>query len=86
MIETRGRPTMVYPTTADPLQGYQLGGPVENRGIEVGEDRIVRSPEQDSILQQNFGNRLGTPTGGILSGVSNRRDPLPTHHLPLYNR
>ena len=26
VIETRGMPTMVYPTTADPLQGYQAGG------------------------------------------------------------
>tara|TARA_Y100000114_G_scaffold36984_1_gene32524 strand:+ start:10 stop:2526 length:2517 start_codon:yes stop_codon:yes gene_type:complete len=30
VIETRGRPTMVYPTTADPLQGYQEGGAVDN--------------------------------------------------------
>jgi len=30
VIETRGRPTMVYPTTADPLQGYQEGGTVDN--------------------------------------------------------
>ena len=28
VIETRGKPTMVYPTTADPLVGYQEGGPV----------------------------------------------------------
>ena len=28
VIETRGRPTMVYPTTADPLQGYQQGSNV----------------------------------------------------------
>ena len=26
VIETRGRPTMVYPTTADPLMGYMSGG------------------------------------------------------------
>ena len=26
VIETRGRPTMVYPGSADPLQGYQEGG------------------------------------------------------------
>jgi len=30
VIATRGRPTMVYPTTADPLQGYQEGGAVPN--------------------------------------------------------
>ena len=28
VIETRGRPTMVYPTTADPLMGYDNGGDV----------------------------------------------------------
>ena len=26
VIDTRGRPTMVFPGTADPLQGYQEGG------------------------------------------------------------
>ena len=36
VIETRGRPTMVYPTTADPLQGYQEGGiiPPEDDNID----------------------------------------------------
>tara|TARA_R110001592_G_scaffold15410_3_gene67211 strand:- start:1797 stop:4106 length:2310 start_codon:yes stop_codon:yes gene_type:complete len=28
VIETRGKPTMVFPGTADPLQGYQEGGQV----------------------------------------------------------
>ena len=28
VIETRGKPTMVFPGTADPLQGYQEGGTV----------------------------------------------------------
>tara|TARA_R100001443_G_scaffold36376_1_gene50210 strand:+ start:187 stop:2697 length:2511 start_codon:yes stop_codon:yes gene_type:complete len=60
VIETRGRPTMVYPTTADPLQGYQEGGRVETRDRELGKDRIVRvtpvkrSPAEEAILQQNF--------------------------------
>ena len=30
VIETRGRPTMVFPGTADPLQGYQQGGLIPN--------------------------------------------------------
>jgi len=30
VIETRGNPTMVYPTTADPLMGYANGGDVDN--------------------------------------------------------
>ena len=33
VIATRGRPTMVYPTTADPLQGYQEGGAVDEGGV-----------------------------------------------------
>jgi len=39
VIETRGRPTMVYPTTADPLQGYQEGGPVRaSMGMVIDKD------------------------------------------------
>ena len=34
VIETRGRPTMVYPTTADPLQGYQEGGAVDDMALK----------------------------------------------------
>ena len=36
VIETRGRPTMVYPGSADPLQGYQEGGiiPPEDDNID----------------------------------------------------
>ena len=30
VIETRGKPTMVFPGTADPLQGYQEGGAVDS--------------------------------------------------------
>ena len=30
VIETRGNPTMVYPTTADPLMGYANGGDVDD--------------------------------------------------------
>ena len=33
VIETRGKPTMVFPGTADPLQGYQEGGAVEEYKI-----------------------------------------------------
>jgi len=33
VIETRGKPTMVFPTTADPLQGYQKGGTVDEGGV-----------------------------------------------------
>ena len=36
VIDTRGRPTMVFPGTADPLQGYQEGGiiPPEDDNID----------------------------------------------------
>ena len=36
VIETRGKPTMVFPGTADPLQGYQEGGiiPPEDDNID----------------------------------------------------
>ena len=33
VIETRGKPTMVFPGTADPLQGYQEGGTVDEGGV-----------------------------------------------------
>ena len=44
VIETRGKPTMVYPTTADPLQGYQEGGNVRALSVaQGGMDDIFRS-------------------------------------------
>ena len=36
VIETRGRPTMVFPGTADPLQGYQEGGNVQRDPLPTG--------------------------------------------------
>jgi len=44
VIETRGRPTMVYPTTADPLMGYDNGGDVSKdlmRDNEVKRSLLV---------------------------------------------
>ena len=39
VIETRGRPTMVFPGSADPLQGYQQGGPVKaSMGMVIDKD------------------------------------------------
>ena len=54
VIETRGKPTMVYPTTADPLQGYQQGG-------SVNPDSSI-AMRSDPVPQQRAGLMLkGTP-------------------------
>jgi len=57
VIETRGKPTMVFPTTADPLQdampqqGYQEGGNV--RALSVGsggmDDTFKLNPDKEFI-------------------------------------
>ena len=63
VIETRGRPTMVFPGSADPLQdampqqGYQQGGPVKARqqvGQKVqvaGASRPIRQEELETAKQ-----------------------------------
>ena len=43
VIETRGRPTMVFPGTTDPLQGYQQGGSV-NPGEQVAPTFNLATP------------------------------------------
>ena len=72
VIETRGRPTMVYPTTADPLQGYQEGGAVPN--IESDTDLFLPDPlkeeEQPTIPQQ--------PVEQPITQDPVQRDPLPS--------
>mgnify|MGYP003134022055 FL=1 len=40
VIETRGNPTMVYPTTADPLMGYDNGGDVTKNLMQ--DNRVKR--------------------------------------------
>jgi hypothetical protein len=54
VIETRGKPTMVYPTVADPLQGYQEGGTVDNLEDMPGES--YERPDIDPPV------RVGLPT------------------------
>jgi hypothetical protein len=60
VIDTRGRPTMVFPGTADPLQGYQMGGmPISDisktvLASPVGEQ--IRTPTKE---QREELNRLG---------------------------
>ena len=50
VIETRGRPTMVYPTTADPLQGYQQGGAIPTK--------TATPPPLDNTLPLNSNQRF----------------------------
>ena len=86
VIETRGRPTMVYPTTADPLQGYQEGG--------LTEDSIATPPVMPDIDLNDFLNidpetgqpRVPTTPPPPSTGGSNRRDPLPTTGAPIQQK
>lgn len=56
VIETRGKPTMVYPTTADPLVGYQEGGavPLDKEKTGVGNigipENFPTEPPSDKTL------------------------------------
>ena len=49
VIDTRGRPTMVFPGTADPLQGYQMGG-------------MPISDISKTVLASPVGEQIRTPT------------------------
>ena len=72
VIETRGRPTMVYPTTADPLQGYQEGGAV---APELG------VPRRAETIDDRMGFFPIPPEIDFPPGIPqnpNLRDPLPT--------
>ena len=73
VIDTRGKPTMVFPGTADPLQGYQQGGyiPPEDDGIDrSGGATLPYFPPTTPPPP---------PTGDIgIPPFGNRRDPLPT--------
>ena len=66
VIETRGRPTMVYPTTADPLQGYQEGGVTSLQASQPID------PAQEAKIAEELG--IPKPPASALQ----RRDPLPT--------
>ena len=73
VIETRGRPTMVYPTTADPLQGYQEGGNVTDEVAISNKTPLTKKPTSGIILPEvDFEQDVTIP------GLGNRRDPLPT--------
>ena len=70
VIETRGKPTMVFPGTADPLQGYQEGGNVRGMTVTQGgmDDTFKLNPDKEFIR--------GTPNPFFQP--PQRRDPLPT--------
>ena len=55
VIETRGRPTMVFPGTADPLVGYQMGG----MPISDISKTVLASPVGEQIRDQNKGQVAG---------------------------
>jgi len=74
VIETRGRPTMVYPGTADPLQGYQEGGLSNQRAGMMLEGATPPTPPEGF-------KSVPSPRGGFIFEPINppqRRDPLPT--------
>ncbi len=87
VIETRGRPTMVYPTTADPLQGYQEGGTVDNledmpmEGGDLGGDLEFVRPVTGNIgIPENFPTEPppdNMPRDDQIIPGGLQRDPLP---------
>jgi hypothetical protein len=66
VIETRGKPTMVFPGTADPLQGYQQGGVAS----------LQASQPIDPAQEAKIAEELGIPKAP--ASELQRRDPLPT--------
>ena len=92
VIETRGRPTMVYPGSADPLQGYQEGGAVNQANLAQARLRnqadlsdqskkaipplTSTTPKFVSLSSPKLPEELGLE--GFMKQRSTRRDPLPT--------
>ena len=66
VIETRGRPTMVYPTTADPLQGYQEGG-------SVNQANLAQAKLRNQADQNSSRPRLSLPEEFGLQGFMKQR-------------
>lgn len=88
VIETRGRPTMVYPTTADPLQGYQEGGPVRaSMGMVIDKDGRHIGYDSGPALVDDQGNYitgggLGTPGFMPLPGFDRQGKPIEGYTPP----
>lgn len=74
VIETRGKPTMVFPGTADPLQGYQQGGVASLQASQPID------PAQEAKIAEELG--IPKPPASALQ----RRDPLPTTGAPIQQK
>ena len=92
VIDTRGRPTMVFPGTADPLQGYQEGGLLDSPARSPGFPPTV-DPGSDIDLDDflNIDPKTGQPRVPTTpppppTGGSSRRDPLPTTGAPIQQK
>ena len=88
VIETRGSPTMVYPTTADPLVGYRQGGPVRaSMGMVIDKDgRHIGYDSGPAVVdeQGNYmgGGGLGTPGFMPLPGFDKQGKPIEGYTPP----
>ena len=77
VIETRGKPTMVFPTTADPLQGYQKGGTVDEGGVprdSYGMPMPGGETKLDFGLKKPGVGDIGIPENFPTEPPSDRRD------------
>ena len=82
VIETRGRPTMVFPGSADPLQGFQQGGSVAREMQNPDFTRTFFNPGMTPD-QHGTHNDMRIPDNYIgIPPFGNRRDPLPTPTTP----
>mgnify|MGYP001248865194 CR=1 FL=1 len=85
VIETRGKPTMVFPGTADPLQGYQQGGLFGSMMYEQGKNPYSNPPkgfkyEADPNSLIAGGQRLVPDPD---SSIAMRSDPVPQQRAGL---
>jgi hypothetical protein len=67
VIETRGKPTMVFPGTADPLQGYQEGG-ITNamKASETDYDYYNNPTPLDKLISPPSTRALGFKRAGLI--------------------
>ena len=88
VIETRGSPTMVYPTTADPLVGYRQGGPVRaSMGMVIDKDgRHIGYASGPAVVDEQGtymgGGGLGTPGFMPLPGFDKQGKPIEGYTPP----
>ena len=63
VIETRGKPTMVFPGTADPLQGYQEGG-------DIPPDTPITLPVQPPNVPEQSKKKLNQAQANLAEAQS----------------